>query len=518
METTNSNISDTASASQKGSLQLERAYTFFMVPFFYETANAVPDAKEKKTLWTKDTDKISNEGEDGEVLYSYIMNFLQGQMGEANLNQDHLDIYRLNIDKDSFWYKKFWNSLVNYENIAYIPDGKNEQKEDVFHPIKFQILSSDADGFKAPHLFVYKAAKIGILTFCVSLSDKDKSMSNLKLLNYHLHKIYKPTCCRCVCPKLCINTKRKFDNEEDRIKAENELFKVRKMIAPYDETQEYSPYAEFTWDTKGLVELLLTDVSHILFSKIRMHVFTFCQIDDSKDDVLTKQDLLPDLLKLSRCVTDKYLLPFEKLEKEGATLESFENIYYASSVEGTAIIAVAKKSNKGFISQMDGNIRQRYLWIYMLAIIQRYTLLNMNRQLMEVDYANDENKLWCLIDTIKNVKIRCYYTDVSPYTQHSQFYQLCCRNLHIKEAFNEIEEKTNALDMTISHDLEKGQRRLNLVVGILTVFQVAGVIYEFSKTTEYKIWATASTFILGFAILCLVINSRKKSKKGIILL
>jgi hypothetical protein len=290
------------------------------------------------------------------------------------------------------------------------------------------------------------------------------------------------------------------------------------MIAPFDETQEYSPYAEFTWDTKGFVELLLTDVSHSLFSKIRMHVFTYCQIDDSKDDVLTKQDLLPDLLKLSRCVTDKYLLPFEKLEKEGATLESFENIYYASSVEGTAIIAVAKKSNKGFISQMDGNIRQRYLWIYMLAIIQRYTLLNMNRQLMEVDYANDENKLWCLIDTIKNVKIRCYYTDVSPYTQHSQFYQLCCRNLHIKEAFNEIEEKTNALDMTLSHDLEKGQRRLNLVVGILTVFQVAGVIYEFSKTTEYKIWATASTFILGFAILCLVINSRKKSKKGIILL
>lgn len=485
-----------------------------MVPFFYETANAVPDAKETETLWTKDTDKISNEGEDGDVLYSYIMNFLQGQMGEANFKQDHLDIYRLNINKDSSWYKNFWSPIVNYENIAYIPEGKNKQKEDVFHPIKFHVLSGDADGFKAPHLFVYKAAKIGILTFCISLSDKDKSMSNLKLLNYHLHKIYKPTC-RCVCPKLSINSKRKFDNDEERKNAENELSKVRKMIAPYDKTQEYSPYADFTWDTKGFVDLLLMGVSHRPFSKIRMHVFTYCEIDDSQNGSLTKHDLLPDLLKLSRCVSDKYLLSFEQLEKGGATLESFENIYYASSVEGTAIIAVAKKSNKGFISQMDGNIRQRYLWIYMLAIIQRYTLLNMNRQLMEVDYANDERKLWSLIDAIKNVKIRCYYTDVSPYTQHSQFYQLCCRNLHIREAFNEIEEKTDALNMTISHDLEKGQRRLNLVVGILTVFQVAGVIYEFCGNTEYKTWATVSTFILGFTILFFVVSSRKKSKRGV---
>ena len=69
--------------------------------------------------------------------------------------------------------------------------------------------------------------------------------------------------------------------------------------------------------------------------------------------------------------------------------------------------------------------------------------------------------------------------------------------------------------MTISHDLEKGQRRLNLVVGILTVFQVAGVIYEFTKTTEFKICATASTFILGFAILCFVVSTRKKLKYGV---
>jgi len=503
---------DTALTSKKEPLQLEKAYTFFMVPFYYETENAVPNINEKETIWIKDTDKISNEGEDGDVLYPYIMNFLQGQMGDNHLEQDHLNIFHLNTDKESSWYKNLWSPIANYTNVAYIPNGKNENKENIFCLIQFQILSGDADGFKAPHLFIYKAAKIGILTFCVSLSGKNKSINDLKTLNYHLHKINKPTC-RCVSPKLCINDKRKFEDDNERINAENVLKETRKMIAPYDESEVYSPYEDFSWDTKGLVDLMLKDVSHNLFSNIRMHVFTYCQIDDSQEEVLSKQNLIPELLKLSRCVSDKYLLPFEQLEKDGATFESFENIYYASSVEGTAIIAVSKKSNKGFISQMDGNIRQRYLWIYMLAIIQRYTLLNMNRQLMEIDSANDEKKLWNLIDTIKNVKIRCYYTDVSPYTQHSQFYQLCCRNLHIREAFDEIEEKTNALNMTISHDLEKGQRRLNLVVGILTVFQAAGVIYEFCSTQECKFWATVITFIVGFSVLGIAIKSTKKTKK-----
>lgn len=509
MATTNNNINESVKNHKKETLKVEKAYTFFMVPFYYETENAVSNPEDMNTLWTKETKKISNEGEDGDVLYPYIMDFLQGQMDNNHMKKDHLDIYHMNINKESSWYKNFWGPIVNYENIAYIPNGKNEQKEDLFHPIKFQILSGDADGFKSPHLFIYKAAKIGILTFCLSLSSGERSINDLKLLNYHLHKIYKPTC-RCVCPILSINKKRVFKSEEERISAENELAEARKMISPYDDSIVYTPYSEFTWDTKGFVELLLRDINHNLFSKIRMHVFTYCQIDDSQDEVLSKQDLLPDLLKLSRCVSDKYMLPLAQLEKEGATLDSFENIYYASSVEGTAIIAIAKKSNKGFISQMDGNIRQRYIWIYMLAVIQRYTLLNMNRQLTEIDSDNDERKLWNLLDTIKNVKIRCYFTDVSPYSQHSQFYQLCCKNLHVREAFKEIEEKTNALNTTINHEIERGQRRLNLVVGILTVFQAAGVIYELSRSTKYQICATTITFIVGFSLLYLVLNWRKK--------
>lgn len=542
----------TKTGIQEG-LKLEKAYTFFMVPFYYES-----DVDFKKVnLWEMDMDKVSDEGEDGDVLYSYIMDFLQGQMKGSSDIKEHLEIYKMAVAQESAWYKDFWEPFVSHANAAHIPVGKNNSGEDLYHPIAFNILSNNEQGFKAPHLFVYKTAKIGILTFCVELADSKKNISYLKLLNYHLHKIHKPTC-RCVCSKLSINVKRRFADENERIAVESKFKEIRNYIAPHDESENVSTYKDFTWNTKGLVDLFLKDIDCSLFSNIRMHVFTYCQINDTEEEKLFKEDLLPDLIRLSRCVNDKYMLPFDNLEKTGATLQCFDNIYYASSVEGTAILAVAKKSNAGFISQLDGNVRLRYLWIYMLAIIQRYALLNMNRQLMLLVSVNDEPKLWDLINTIKEVKTRCYYTDVSPYTQHSQFYQLCCRNLHIREAFNEIEEKAQAQNMTMSHEMqqlleeqkaasearrqedlkrekeqierdkqqekalrkaeqkaESGQHRLNLVVGILTVFQVAGVIYDFTNYKWYQCYATLFTFFIGFFLLYIVMSWDNESNRVI---
>lgn len=486
-------------------IAIARAFTIFMIPFYYESeAEGSPFLS--GNLWKKESEKVSNEGEDGEVLYSYIMDFLQGQMKNDNSIQDYLSIYTMNVDKESKWYVNFWDSFVNHPHVAYIPISKNEAKEGVSHPIRFKMLSSDEKGFKAPHLFIYEKAKIGILTFCIELNEKKKTMSDLKSLNYHLHKIYKPLC-RCVCPNIGINEKRIFDDDRERQTEEAKLNEVRAFIAPNDELEKYSPYGLFTWNIKGLCDLLLGNIEHQLFSNIRIHLFTYCQIDDSEKECITKEDLMPDLLRLSRCVSDKYLLPFDDLAKSDAVLQCFENIYYASAVEGTAIIAVAKKSNKGFISQMDGNVRLRYLWIYMLAVIQRYTLINMNRQLMAVASANHESMLWELINTIKDVKIRCYYTDVSPYTQQDQFYQLCCKNLHVKEAFDEIDEKTNALNITISHDMQKRLDLLTLGLSAFAVISIACDLFTLIQNAHNggQIWARVLLWASPIVILCIFI-------------
>ena len=57
------------------------------------------------------------------------------------------------------------------------------------------------------------------------------------------------------------------------------------------------------------------------------------------------------------------------------------------------------------------------------------------------------------------------------------------------------------------HRAQSGQNRLNLVVGILTVFQVAGVIYAFfSDTGCWQLIATFITFVIGFFLLYIVMS------------
>ncbi len=457
-------------------LTIGKAYTIYMLPFYFEKSFT-------HLVWENENSLISNEGTEVDMLYPYIMDFLQGQIHESFSSGDcnHLRILKLKKDDQSVRYKKFWKPFIHHNHIAYIPDGKDENKEDVYLPISFRILSENEKGFKAPHLFVYDSGNIGILTFCIEITEKRKTIEKLKLLNYHLHKIHNPMC-RCVCPALSISTKRVFENDDEKKNAEETFRQYRSYMTPHSLPNQVSSDYEFDWNIRSLIDMWIGEEPNIrLFSDMRIHLFTYCQIDDTAEGVIFRKDIIPDLFRLSRCVNDKYLLPFHQMETEGGMLQSFDNIYIASSIEGTAFCAVSKKENAGFISQMDGNIRLRYLWIYLLAIIQRYTLLNLTRQMTKLSSHKKDKSIQSIIEVIRDTRMYCYYTDVSPYTQHNQFYQHCCKCLHIKELFDDIESKADIFNLLITNNQEKKQRQLNWIVGIMTILQAGSAVFEIWK-------------------------------------
>ena len=479
-------------------LTLGKAYTVYMLPFYFEEDFS-------SISWENENRLISDEGTETDVLYSYIMDFFQGQLHDKSPNGycNHLRVLRLKKDGQSS-YMKFWSSFISHNHIAYIPQGKNENKEDIFLPISFKILSENEKGFKAPHLFVYESGKVGILTFCIELTERRSTIEQLKHLNYHLHKIHNPMC-RCVCPALSISRQRVFKNEEEKKKAEESFKLSRTYIASHNSPEDNSNRYEFDWNIRSLIDMWICKDSNVcLFSNMRIHLFTYYLIDDTANGVVLKEDIMPDLFRLSRCVNDKYLLPFNQMEADRLMLQSFENIFIASSVEGTAFCAIAKKENAGFISQMDGNIRLRYIWIYLLALIQRYTLLNLTRQMIIANSPKKEESIQGIIEVIKNTKMYCYYTDVSPYTQHNQFYQHCCRNLHIKELFDEIESKTGIYNLVINKNQEKKQRQLNWIVGILTVLQAGSAVFEIWKS----FYLALAVMMLAAVIIYLVFKTK----------
>lgn len=573
---------EVATNIQCDSLQLEKAYTFFMVPFCFEGSSyKVLKVHEfpKEAMWEKAKEKILNEDDD--VLYPYIINFIQGQTSDSL--HDHLDIYSINSDAKSS-ARKFWDAFAQKPIVEDDKKRKSEQNSASLHSTEIEIGKDDNNnavykttefdlqrdngyaGFKSPHLFISPSANIGILTFCIGLGKNNRTVDDLKRFNYFMHKINKPLN-KCMTPSFQLK-EQTFFSEQAKLAKENRIIDFRHIIAPHDENMAlYTPYDDFSWNIRTLVKMLLADVKGLkqedgrerecdvkLFSDTRAHLFSFCQIDGTQSEC-GFDDIKLDLMRLSRCVNDKYMLPIdETIEKEMCT-KTFNNIYFSSSVEGSAMIAIATKENEDFVKQIDNQGLPRYLAIYLLVMIQRYSMLHINRQLTVLSTNASDTALWNILNIIKKVKVHCYYTDVSPYSQHNQFYQHCNKNLHVRETFNEIDDKTKILNLTISHDMqelleeqkkaieqqraederrekeqrelekkrdmalrlaeqkaESGQRRLNIVVGVLTIFQVAGVIHEFTKEAclEWMKWlAVFLTFAISLFFFYLVMNWEK---------
>ena len=145
------------------------------------------------------------------------------------------------------------------------------------------------------------------------------------------------------------------------------------------------------------------------------------------------------------------------------------------------------------------------------------------------------------------IKTNCYFTDVSIYTHHSQFYHLCCKNLHIPETFNEVSEKIELLKVTTDNNIqrllkaqeqrhkdemeriakeekeqeqrhkeemeriaeedkkaEKRQHILNWIIGILTIAQVMEASYELIKANHASCALTWSMIIGGVCFIILI--------------
>lgn len=449
-------------------LQLEKAYTFFMVPFYYD--GDWESIHQKITRWIPQQEELYKE----EVLYPYIMELFKRDEGEKfplldslsnpsqgadSCKKNRLKIYQLKTEDKGTESQFFFDRIIGKRNAAILaPDSEGRK-----NPLSITFKFCDNGNF-APHLFISPTARIGIMTFCIELERQYCTTSYLKILNYHLHKRDEINKYRCICPlpesKLVLSEK---DFQKELAKYSTpEAYK--ELCRSKDKNrQEY-----VDWDVNFFVSFLLNTLGSQpkplhYFNKARTHLFTFCSIDDTAEKAgnIGMKEVTPELLRLSRGVIDKYLLPFDQMTASGAVLETYQNIFFSTSIEGTAMMCIAKDMNKIYVSEMQEQFNRQYLLIYLLTLLQRYTLLDIDRRLTEFDAKTEktDDELWNLIEIICKLKVNCYYTDVSIYSHHSQFYQHCCRRLHIPETFKEIDEKVGLLKLTTDRLIQKSLER-----------------------------------------------------------
>ena len=514
------------SKERENGFPLTEKSTIFFIPFYQNAKQRLDVLDSAQSLWVKEEDVLTDEHE-GNVIYPHIMSFLQGQMMlPSTEHHSSLQIYSIaNSNRQSgnqrTIIKKFWNKFAQSSHSVEVGDPKSPRS------LSFRFIQG-TNSLLNPHLFIYPTAGIGILSFAVTLTTENATSKDLKLMNYHLRKLFHPLA-KCVCHDLSLRGNEKPEVLEAKTNAFNQ---ARTYIGEHTiprkkrgEEKDNEPL-EFSWDMLSLCHTLLKDVqgSITLFSPSRAHIFTFATIDDSNTNTYTNNDVMEELYSLARGVNDKYMLSESKINPATDILQTFENVQLSTCVEGTAFVAIMKPDNKEFFRLFRNTISIRYFWIYLLAMLQRYSLLNMDRILTDLsfsetyepDSAQRHNELlWYYLGAIQEVKVRCHFTDISPFTQHNEFYHFCCDKLHVNIAYDEIDKKTKTLNLTISHDMqllheeevrqqEKRDHNLNLFLGILAALQAIGIIYDFAYALLFDHDYRSSALYLGLIVLAVI--------------
>ena len=257
------------------------------------------------------------------------------------------------------------------------------------------------------------------------------------------------------------------------------------------------------WSFLNLRDVLISDIKVDLqfFNTTRQHIFTYYQVEE------VNEDTLGDFIRIVRGENGKYMVPEEDLVYSNRYIQSFKNIYMGSSVEGGAIMMVAPPSTSHeFIKNFhSASLSKRYLWIYLLAFMQRHSLLNLISELTHVDGADAKSGIRNLnrkIEKFSAIKVNTCFTDVSDFTQHNQFYKFCMKNLGVSEHYKEVEDKMDVLHSIIKRKVDERnaeiKRDWTVMLGVLSI---AGTIKEWCCIWVY--WSLIAVFIVTFIIFCI---------------
>ena len=153
---------------------------------------------------------------------------------------------------------------------------------------------------------------------------------------------------------------------------------------------------------------------------------------------------------------------------ERVYVQSFRNIYMGASVEGSSILTLRSRNDDGkFIERFkEKSVDKRYFWIYILAYIQRMSLLNMVRELGGIDNTKDGNiivplrNLRDLYKRLSRIQVNTFYSAVSDISQHNQFYRLCTRNLGVELLLDEVDNKMNILNKCLQQEYDEQKEKM----------------------------------------------------------
>lgn len=368
----------------------------------------------------------------------------------------------------------------------------------------------EKDNWNCPTMLISPSSGVGMLVLGVNPKMKDADIEDVINFNYHLHKIdgQQKLLIPLDLPILNIKenaTEAEIEKKKQQLemvagKKREQLEAIREALYPDDaENHDIADGLEFR--LIDLVKMLLTGIPEwTLFEKGRAHVFSYYSF--VKEDLTLTPEEKHAIIQLTRCTDSKYSLPMEDFDNSRYFTSTFRNIYIGSSIEGGCICTVrqvdengeSNNSANGFINSFaTGNLQNRYLWLYFMALMQRYVLLRMVAELSDIDLNGDSSSQRSMFNKrygyFCNTKIKSAFRDVSSFSQHNQVYKFLMDNMGVEDLYNEVSSKMQIVDSYMqmqcnelmrkrNEQNERQNKKINLASIILSVLMFIIAIIE----------------------------------------
>lgn len=500
-----SDISSTVNLTQTGTPKNKKKgdnapgnLTYMVFPFYFDKSlvgnniDLSTDARmrlidglicNENTIWARTPNTISDN-----VLYDYI------KPNTDEVSSQFLAYSLRPFSKDEQGTDPYARSIVWEKLTAEMPV-KNEEKT-------FKLdFGHEKNNWNRPTLLISTSLGVGMLVMGINPKMKDADVEDVIDFNYHLHKIDDQQ-------KLLIPLETEKLNEKAAEYKKMMIRQTRDVLFP-DGADSHPVESGLEFQFIDIVRMLLRGIPEwTLFEKSRAHVFTYYSF--TTDSMTLTDEEKQSIILLTRCANNKYNIPTTDFDNSNGYSSTFDNIIIGSSIEGGAICTLRQVNEEGadcnaangFINKFPtGNLQHIYLWLYFMALMQRYVMLRMVVELSELDMNSDTavhremfNKRY---GYFCNTKIKSFFRNVSSFTQHNRFYNFLIDNMEVDALYDEVENKMQVVDLYLqmqrnelmkerneqneSQNKKYNQRSmwLNIVMALVALLQAVEIILEF---------------------------------------
>lgn len=430
----------------------------------------------ENTLWTRTQNTLEDN-----VLYEYI---------KPNTNENSTQF--LSYSLRTFLKEEPNSELKTIRNVIWeklyaemsVDKGKKTYKLDFGH---------DKRNWNCPTLLISPSFGVGMLVLGVNPKMREAGIDDVIDFNYNLHKIDGQQ-------KLYMPLGTEGLNER-AVESKRVLIEQTRNVL-YPDTADYHPIESgLEFQLLDIVRMLLRGIPEwTLFEKGRAHVFTyFSFVKDTLE--LTKEEK-QSIILLTRCANNKYNIPVEDFDNSSAYTSTFRNFFMGSSIEGGCMCTIQQVSEDGLSCNLSnnfikgfatGNLQHRYMWMYFMALMQRYVMLRMVMELSELDLNSDSPVQREIFNErygyFCSTKIKSLFRNISSFSQHNQFYKFLIDNMEIDALYNEVESKMQIVDSYLqmqnnellkkrNEQNETQSRKINSISLALGIFMAVVALFQ----------------------------------------